>query len=170
MEELLAYAVLLGEGFEIGERYERRLDELFLASPEDRDLLELELLSGNWKASGIYIRSHVDYSALDRRRFGGALMEVLKPVYESMEAQEFASRAFQVWEGLPGNLQGEDPFWALWGITPGRGRRGGTCGGCTGGCCTITTPASLCRRCSALSGAGRRRRAGGRCRRWAGSP
>ena len=113
VEELLAYAVLLGEGFEIGERYERRLDELFLASLEDRDLLELELLSGNWKASGIYIRSHVDYSALDRRRFGGALMEVLKPVYESMEVQEFASRAFQVWEGLPGNLQGEEPFWAL---------------------------------------------------------
>lgn len=113
MEELLAYAVLLGEGFEIGERYERRLDELFLASPEDRDLLELELLSWNWKASNIYIRSHVDYSALDRRRFGGALMEVLKPVYESMEVQEFASRAFQVWEGLPGNLQGEEPFWAL---------------------------------------------------------
>ena len=109
----MAYVILLGEGFEIGGLYEQRLDELFLASPEDRNLLELELLSGNKKASSIYIRTHVDCRALDRRRFGRALMDVLKSIYESVDVQTFAFRAFSVWEGLPGNLQEEEPFRAL---------------------------------------------------------
>lgn len=109
MEELLAYAILLGEGFEVGGLY-----ELFLASPEDRNQLELELLSGNKKASSIYIRIHMDCRALDRRRFGKALMDILKSIYEIVDVQTFASRTF-------------------WGTTPRRGRRSAICGRRTGG-------------------------------------
>ena len=85
----MAYVILLGEGFEVGGLY-----ELFLASPEDRNQLELELLSGNKKASSIYIRIHMDCRALDRRRFGRALMDALKSIYESLDVQTFASKAF----------------------------------------------------------------------------
>ena len=45
MEELLVYAILLSEKLATENEYCRRLDELFLAHPENDDLLCLEWYS-----------------------------------------------------------------------------------------------------------------------------
>ena len=42
MEELLVYAMLYCEGFEVESLYQSKLDELFLENSEDELLLELE--------------------------------------------------------------------------------------------------------------------------------
>ena len=42
MEELLVYAILLYEGLVTENEYNKRLDELFLTTPENDDLLYLE--------------------------------------------------------------------------------------------------------------------------------
>lgn len=57
MEELLAYAYLLGEDLISDVEYEEKLNEMFLANPTDEDLLELEFLSGSKKETIIYIRT-----------------------------------------------------------------------------------------------------------------
>ncbi len=113
MEELLAYAYLMGEGFNIESIYEEKLNELFLLNSDDEDLLELEFLSGDIRESVIYIRAHIDYNTLDRKKFGKELMNLLKPIYKSMDIHRFGSRMYSVWEGLAGNLQDEEPFSTL---------------------------------------------------------
>ena len=113
MEELLVYAFLMEEGFPIENRYEEKLNELFMRSPDNEDLLELEFLSGKRKETAIYIRTHMDVNGLDIYKFGKEFMGVLKPVYESMEIHEFGSWMNRVWENLPDSLQKEDPFFAL---------------------------------------------------------
>ena len=116
MEELLAYAYLIAEGFDeefgIAELLENRLNELFIADPENVDLFELEMLGGNIKEMVIYIRTHIDYQWLDRVIFGKTLMELLKPVYKSMDIGRFGGRMFSLWECL-GWLQDEEPFNSL---------------------------------------------------------
>ena len=93
MEELLAYAYLLGMDLIPEEIYEEKLHKLFLENPTDEDLLELEFLSGNRKETVRYIRIHIDYNSMDFDRFGSAM--------------------YSLWEGLPGNLQSIKPFWTL---------------------------------------------------------
>ena len=70
MEELLVYAFLMEEGFPIENRYEEKLNELFMRSPDNEDLLELEFLSGKRKETAIYIRTHMDVNGLDIYKFG----------------------------------------------------------------------------------------------------
>lgn len=111
MEELLAYAYLLCEGFDVEEEYEEKLHELFLKDTEySDDLLALEGLCGKIKESVIYIRTHINYNSLDREKFGKALMNLLKPFYQSMDIKQFGQRMYSVWEGLAGNLQEGEPF------------------------------------------------------------
>ncbi len=52
MEELLAYAYLLGMDLIPEETYEEKLNELFLENPTDEDLHELEFLNRNRKETG----------------------------------------------------------------------------------------------------------------------
>ncbi|MBD5081260.1 MAG: hypothetical protein HDT44_05790 [Ruminococcaceae bacterium] len=111
MEELLAYAYLLCEGFDLEEEYEEKLHELFLKdTTHSEDLLTLEGLCGKMKESTIYIRTHINYSSLDREKFGKTLMTLLKPFYQSMDIEQFGQRMYSVWEGMAGNLQEEEPF------------------------------------------------------------
>ena len=111
MEELLAYAYLLCEGFDLEEEYEEKLYELFLKdTTHSEDLLTLEGLCGKMKESTIYIRTHINYSSLDREKFGKTLMTLLKHFYQSMDIEQFGQRIYSVWEGMAGNLQEEEPF------------------------------------------------------------
>ena len=97
MEELLAYALLSCSGFDGGEaRFWTRLNQLFLANPDSRLLLELET------------------EGLDRARFGRELMRLLRTHYAvCTDLPEFGRRAHSLWNGLPGSLQRTDPFEAL---------------------------------------------------------
>lgn len=113
MEELLAYAYLMGEGFDLEKMYEEKLNELFILNPDDEDLLELEFLSSNLKESIIYIKTHINYKDLDIHKFGKEFMDLLKPIYKSMDINKFGLWMYSVWEGLAGNLQDKEPFFTL---------------------------------------------------------
>ena len=60
MEKLLVYAILLYEELITENEYNKWLDELFLNTPENDDLLYLEGETDIKKAI-IYVRTHIDY-------------------------------------------------------------------------------------------------------------
>ena len=109
----MIYAILLYEELATENEYNKRLDELFLSTPENDDLFN-DLLYLEWetdiKKAIIYVRTHIGQRCL----FGKVLMRKLKEIYENhLDIREFASRMFHLWEGLPGNLQNIEPFWTL---------------------------------------------------------
>ena len=113
MEELLVYAILLYEELVTENEYNKRLDELFLITPENDDLLYLEWETDIKKAI-IYVRTHIDYKNLDIERFGRILMSELKETYvKCSDIKYFATRMYSLWESLPGNIQDIEPFWTL---------------------------------------------------------
>ncbi len=117
MEELLIYAILLYEELVTENEYNKQLDELFLITPENddffNDLLYLEYETDIKKAI-VYIRTHIDYNNLDLNLFGKILMSKIKKIYDNYsDIRGFASRMFNLWKDLPGNLQNIEPFWTL---------------------------------------------------------
>lgn len=113
MEELLVYALLLYEELVAEDEYYKRLDELFLKTPENDDLLYLESETDIKKAI-IYVRTHIDYRNLDAERFGRILMDELKAVYINCpDIKYFADRMYGLWADLPGNIQNMEPFQTL---------------------------------------------------------
>ncbi|MEE0060892.1 MAG: hypothetical protein UE295_08700 [Acutalibacteraceae bacterium] len=120
MEELLAYALLIYAGFDVEEKYQSKLDELFLANPTDDFLLELEAKSGNIKESIIYISMNLNTKFkcgnsynLNYDIFGKALMDSLKPFYKNTELILFAEKGWYLWNSLPDVLWQTEPFWSL---------------------------------------------------------
>lgn len=113
MEELLVYVILFYEGLVTENEYNEHLDELFLGTPENDDLLYLEWETDINKAI-IYVRAHVDYKNLDLEQFGRSLMDKLKVIYANCsDIKYFASRMYSLWESLPKNIQDIEPFWTL---------------------------------------------------------
>ena len=60
MEELLVYAILICEGFDLEDEFQSRLDEMFLNNPNNDDLLELECMS-NIKNQIVYSADGINY-------------------------------------------------------------------------------------------------------------
>ena len=117
MEELLVYALLLYQELLTETEYNKRLDEMFLNTPENNDLfndlLYLEYETDIKKAI-VYVRTHINYNNMDINLFGKILMSKLKEVYKNYsDIREFAYRMYSLWEALPGNLQDIEPFWTL---------------------------------------------------------
>ena len=113
MEELFVYAILLYEELITENEYNKWLDELFLNTPENDDLLYLEGETDIKKAI-IYVRTHIDYQNLDLEWFGRILMSKLERIYVNCsDIKYFADRMYSLWESLPGNIQNIEPFWAL---------------------------------------------------------
>ena len=113
MEELLVSAILLYEGLVTENEYNKRLDELFLTTPENDDLLYLEWETDISKAI-IYVMTHIDYKNLNLEQFGRILMSKLKVVYKNcLDIKYFASQMYHLWESFPGNIQNIEPFWTL---------------------------------------------------------
>lgn len=113
MEELLVFAFLLCEEMVTKDEYNKRLDELFLDNPENEDLLYLEWET-DIKNAITYIRTHIDYNALDYEQFGRILMSKLKVYYKNCcDIKSFANRMYNLWENLPGNIQDKEPFFTL---------------------------------------------------------
>lgn len=110
MDELLALVLLLREGMVAKDEYYQRLDELFLESSQDDDLLYLECET-DIKCAIIYIMSHVNYDKLDYEKFGKALMSKVKVFYRKCsDIERFANRMYSLWEGIPGSIQDKEPF------------------------------------------------------------
>lgn len=114
MEELLAYAILLQEEIIVTEElFLKKLDELFLANPSDETLLALEWETDIRKAVRD-TRRCFDYQNLNRDAFGKILMEAVGEYYSACsDIKLFGGKMYSLWESLPGNIQGEEPFWTL---------------------------------------------------------
>ena len=113
MEELFVYAILLYEELVTEDEYNKRLDELFLNTPENDDFLYLEWETDIQKAI-TYVRTHIDSKNLDLERFGRILMSKLETIYTNCsDIEYFAKRTYRLWENLPGNMQNIEPFWTL---------------------------------------------------------
>lgn len=109
----MVYAILIYAGLATENEYSKRLDELFLNTPENDDLLYLECETDIKKAI-IYIKAYFDCENLDCEQFGIILMNKLKTIYTNCsDIKYFVSRMFRLWESLPGNIQNIEPFWTL---------------------------------------------------------
>ena len=60
MEELIVYGIFADLNLTSEKLYQEKLDALFLENPDNKHLLELELLSGNMSESIIYITNHIN--------------------------------------------------------------------------------------------------------------
>ena len=112
MEELLVYAILICDGFDLEDEFQSCLDEMFINNPNNNELLELEFMN-NIKNQVIYIRANFEYNKINIECFGKTLIEKLKVLYYSTDLTYFASKMYQVWESLPGNIQDIEPFHTL---------------------------------------------------------
>ncbi len=112
MDELLLYAILICEGFDLEDEFQSCLDEIFLNNQNNDVLLELECMS-NIKNQVIYIRANFDYNNINIESFGKLLMEKLNLAYHSMNLRRFTGMMFSLWEALPGNIQDIEPFHTL---------------------------------------------------------
>ena len=113
MDELLAYALMILEGYDVEDEYDRKLDELFLHAPGNDDYLSLEALGSNMKESVSYIMSHTDYTNIDKVRFGSQLMRLLRTEYDRMGIREFAKHTYPLCKRFPACIGEEEPFNSL---------------------------------------------------------
>lgn len=117
MECLLAYAYLCGLGFCSAQEYRVHLDKMFLNTPDDELLLELEECSGNYKETFARLKRYFEYEAnsFDDNKFGKILFHGLEAAYKSdvYTMAEFGSRCYELYQMLPGFLEQKQPFWIL---------------------------------------------------------
>ena len=113
MEELLVYAMLYCEGFEVESLYQSKLDELFLENSEDELLLELEFLSGKMNESALHLSNYMTMHEFNTDAFGSALMKELQNQYEALGLKEFGKYTYSLWSKLPERIQCIQPFWTL---------------------------------------------------------
>ena len=110
MNELLAYAILLCERIVSDELFNAQLDKIFLESPNDGKLLELECM-GNAEKAAASVRALFDYSKLDKVRFGKAIMKELNEYSGSCGiTEQFGKKMYLLWKSLPDCIQHEEPF------------------------------------------------------------
>ena len=110
MEELFAYAYLMIASHDFDALYEEKLHKLFLDCPDNDDLLHLESLCGNVNETLIYISAHVNYHLINIEKFGGQLMDLLKPVYKNKNTENFTACLYNIWQMLWGGIRDQDPF------------------------------------------------------------
>lgn len=109
MEELLAYAILICECFDLEDEFQSCLDEMFINNPNNNVLLELECMN-NIKNQVVYIRVNFDYKNINIKSFGKTLMKKLNVAYHSMNLRRFAGKMYHLWESLSRNIQDIKPF------------------------------------------------------------
>ena len=114
MERLYAYAYLWAWDLDREQVYRDMLDNMFMNSPENELLLELEGLVSSYKESFFRIKRYFDYENVnfDKGIFGKFLFEGLENVYVSNEIpiKEFAKRTYEIWKMLPRDIVDEEPF------------------------------------------------------------
>ena len=83
VEKLFAYAYLWAWNLDKEQVYRDVLDEMFMNSPENELLLELEGLVANFKESFFRIKRYFEFESegFDKEIFGKCLFEGLEKVY-----------------------------------------------------------------------------------------
>ncbi len=112
LEQLLAYACLLGAGLMTIENYNNNLDVLFMANPDDDLLLDLEFSSSDLNKTISLIKEKCYGQTIDYDSFGCCLLSHLKTIYSSDvdTLENFGKKAYALWGTLPADIQLTEPF------------------------------------------------------------
>lgn len=115
IERLFTYAILLEVGLLTSEEYNNYLDSLFIKSPNNDLLLELEWESSNTRKTIVIIRNHCEMNTIEYKVFGQILLKNLKRIYFQGEIKlhTFSTKIYKVWKELPSNVQEIEPFWIM---------------------------------------------------------
>lgn len=115
MQELLPYAYLMDLGLDADNvyiKYGAKLDALLEQYPDNRDVSELECISGCGETAA-YIFEHTEFPVIHPDGFGKALMRLLTPIYTSSDISFFANRMYALWQKLPEPICHSEPFLTL---------------------------------------------------------
>lgn len=114
MEELIVYGIFADLNLKSEKLYQEKLDTLFLENPENKHLLELELLSGNILESIIYITNHIHLNDIQIELFKKNLAEYLKKLYYEMDIDYFCELCYKIWNlRLPASIKNDEYFSVL---------------------------------------------------------
>jgi len=92
VEKLFVYALLLSVGFESKSDYGEYLDMLFMETPDDDLLLELEWMFSDTQKSVSTILQHCNNCKIDYDVFGAFLCEKLKDIYLQLDIAELVQK------------------------------------------------------------------------------
>lgn len=109
MEILLAYALLLCEGYDVWDEYSKELDELFLADPKNEMYLYLETTT-DMKQAVMHILSAERKTPLDYETFGKALMKLIGDIYQTSDLHKLTKWLYSLWSKLPAEIDSKEPF------------------------------------------------------------
>lgn len=114
MEKLAALCCLWAFGLAEKEEYYKELDMLFMLSPEDNLLFELEDLGGDCGAALARVFPLIENS-LNVDQFGKELFVALEKVYNEnkLMLEEFGKRCYALWNFLPASIDTKEPFFSL---------------------------------------------------------
>ena len=101
MEELIVYGIFADLNLKSENLYQEKLDALFLENPDNKHLLELELLSGNISESIIYITNHAVFSKINTKLYRKYLSEYLERLYYEINIKIFSELCYKIWFRLP---------------------------------------------------------------------
>lgn len=111
MEELIVYGIFADLNLKSEKLYQEKLDALFLENPDNKHLLELELLSGNISESIIYITNHINLNNIKIELFKKNLAEYLKKLYLEMDIDYFCDLCYKIWNlRLPESVANDEYF------------------------------------------------------------
>ncbi len=96
MKKILALGLLADWNNMSENLYNSKLDELFLKSPENPNLFELELICGNIKETVIYINNLINFSNINTETFEKSLVYYLKILYNSMDIEIFSKLSYKL--------------------------------------------------------------------------
>lgn len=95
--------------------YNNILDTLFIKTPEDDLILDLEFVSSDMNTTISIIRLYCEEHNIDYTVFGQFLMEGLRKVYSrySSDISGFAAKVYELWRVIPSTIQSVEPFYTM---------------------------------------------------------
>jgi len=112
---IFAYAILMDVELMSNTEYDECLDVLFMNTPDDDLLLELELCSSDIQKAIKLIYAHCMAHPPDYSVVGRILTSKAKQVYyqSGMTLNAFCEKMHSLWKALPQEIDMDDPFHIL---------------------------------------------------------
>ena len=112
---IFAYAILMDVELMSDTEYGECLDVLFMNTPDDDLLLELEWCSSDIRKSIKMIYDYCTALPPDYSVVGRILTNRAKRFYykDGMTLNSFCEKMYSLWKMLPSDIQGDDPFHIL---------------------------------------------------------
>jgi hypothetical protein len=115
IEKLLSCASLLRVGLMLDYEYIDILDAMFIKTPDNELLLDLEFVSSDINKTISIIQFYCGEHNVDYAIFGRYLIEGLKKAYScySTDIEGFAAKVYELWNIIPSSIQSVEPFFTM---------------------------------------------------------